>query len=194
MGIFVSKQDHCLVDLLYLHRSGELRVEIPFVISNHDTVREIVESAGIAFYNFPVKPETKAEKEKEQLSLAKDKSDFLVLARYMQIFSAGFVDEYGKDIINIHHSFLPSFKGSNPYRQAYERGVKVIGATAHYVTAELDEGPIISQMVEPVSHRDSISMLKRKGRNLEKLALASAIQAHLEHRVIRYENKTIVFA
>jgi formyltetrahydrofolate deformylase len=127
------------------------------------------------------------------LDLCAGTTDFLVLARYMQILSGDFLEDYGRDVINIHHSFLPSFKGADPYRQAYDRGVKVIGATAHYVTANLDEGPIIEQVVERVSHRDEVAALKRKGKNLEKVALANAIAAHVEHRVIRYENKTIVF-
>ncbi|MBD3390573.1 MAG: formyltetrahydrofolate deformylase [Chitinivibrionales bacterium] len=193
MGILVSKLDHCLVDLLYLHRSGELRVDIPLVASNHDAVRPLVEQAGIPFHHIPVTPDTKPERESTLLELVRETTDFLVLARYMQILTAVFMEGYRGDIINIHHSFLPSFKGSDPYRRAYERGVKVIGATAHFVTVELDEGPIIEQVVERVSHRDNVDMLKRKGRNLEKLALANAIQAYVEHRIIRYENKTIVF-
>jgi len=192
MGILVSKYDHCLFDILYLRHSGELSVEIPFIISNHDTLREVAERYDVPFYHFPVTRDTKSEQEQRILSVAKD-TDFLVLARYMQIISDDFLKAYGKDIINIHHSFLPSFKGANPYRQAYERGVKVIGATAHYVTSDLDEGPIIEQVVEHVSHRDTIDALKSKGRNLEKRALANAIMAHLEHRIIRFENKTIVF-
>jgi formyltetrahydrofolate deformylase len=194
MGVLVSKLDHCLVDLLYLYRSGELRVEIPMVVSNHDTVRALVEQAGIPFHHIPVTPDTKPQSEKRVLELVAGATDFLVLARYMQIFTPQFFAGYTNDIINIHHSFLPSFKGSDPYRQAYEKGVKVIGATAHYVSVELDEGPIIEQLVERVSHRDNVEVLKRKGRNLEKLALANAIQAHIEHRIIRYQNKTIVFA
>lgn len=193
MGILVSKIDHCLFDLLYRWKSGEIIADIPFVISNHDTVREEVSHYGIPFYHFPILPDNKAEQENAILDLVKSSTDFVVLARYMQILPDSFLLQYGKDIINIHHSFLPSFKGSNPYRQAYERGVKVIGATAHYVTGDLDEGPIIEQVVERVSHRDNIQDLVRKGRNLEKIALANAIQAHTEHRVIRYQNKTVVF-
>ncbi len=193
MGIMVSKFDHCLVDLLYLWRSGELNVEIPVIISNHTDVKEIVEAHGIEFEYLPLKKESKEQDEQKQLQCL-SKTDFVVLARYMQILSGEFISRYGKDIINIHHSFLPSFKGANPYRQAYDRGVKVIGATAHYVTEDLDEGPIIEQVVERVSHRDTVQDLKRKGKHLEKVALANAIRAHIEYRVIRFQNKTIVFA
>ncbi len=194
MGILVSKQDHCLYDLLYRWRSGELKVEVPFVISNHDDVAPLVEHFGIKFYHFPVTKENKLQQEESILQLAMQNSDFLVLARYMQILSPSFLKGYTKDIINIHHSFLPSFKGANPYRQAYNRGVKVIGATAHYVTEDLDEGPIIEQVVERVSHRDNEESMKKKGKNLEKLALANAIGLYSEHRIIRYQNKTVVFA
>lgn len=193
MGILVSRQDHCLFDLLYRWKSGELGVDIPFVISNHDDARALVERYEVPFYHLPVTRDAKREQEKSILDHAASDTDFLVLARYMQIVSDEFMQEYGRDMINIHHSFLPSFKGANPYRQAYDRGVKVIGATAHYVTGDLDEGPIIEQVVERVSHRDKPDDLKRKGRNLEKLALANAIQAHIERRIIRYKNKTIVF-
>ncbi|MFW5775055.1 MAG: formyltetrahydrofolate deformylase [Chitinivibrionales bacterium] len=193
MGIMVSRFDHCLVDLLYLWRSGELKVDIPVVISNHPDVEEIVTSYGVAFNYVPVEKDRKRQNEQQQLDMLGE-TDFLVLARYMQILSGYFIAGYGKDIINIHHSFLPSFKGANPYRQAYDRGVKVIGATAHYVTEDLDEGPIIEQVVENVSHRDTVQDLKRKGKHLEKIALANAIRAHIEHRVIRFRNKTIVFA
>lgn len=192
MGILVSKQDHCLFDLLYRHRSGELRVTIPKVISNHEDCRELVERYDIPFHYVPVTPETKLRAEQGILDLVQD-TDFLVLARYMRILSDGFLAAYKRDIINIHHSFLPSFKGADPYRQAYERGVKIIGATAHYVTPALDEGPIIEQMVERVYYKDTVEDLKRKGRNLEKLALANAIHAHLDHRIIRHAQRTIVF-
>jgi len=140
-----------------------------------------------------VTPETKLKAEQQMLDLVQNTTDFLVLARYMRVVSDGFLAAYKKDLINIHHSFLPSFKGADPYRQAYERGVKIIGATAHYVTADLDEGPIIEQMVEGVYHKDAVEDLKRKGRNLEKLALANAIRAHVEHRIIRDAQRTIVF-
>jgi formyltetrahydrofolate deformylase len=194
MGIMVSKSDHCLVELLYLYKNKELRVNIPFIAGNHDGLRDLTLQYGIPFYHIPVTQTTRTDAERRLLELAKGNTDFLVLARYMQIISPDFINSYNRDIINIHHSFLPSFKGADPYRQAYERGVKVIGATAHYVTPQLDEGPIIEQMVEKVTHRDNVESLKRKGRNLEKTALANAIMAHIEHRVIRFENKTIVFS
>jgi formyltetrahydrofolate deformylase len=193
MGILVSKQDHCLCDILYRWKSGELRAEIPIVISNHENVAEETKRYGIPFIHLSLLNDNKTGQEKQILSAVKGKTDFLVLARYMQILSDAFVSAYSNDIINIHHSFLPSFKGANPYRQAFDRGVKIIGATAHYVTGDLDEGPIIEQAVDRVSHRDNIDTLKRKGRNLETIALANAIRAQLEHRIIRYENKTIVF-
>ena len=192
MGILVSKQDHCLFDLLYRHRSGELHVTIPMVISNHEDCRDLVERYDIPFHHVPVTPETKLRAEQSILDLVQD-TDFLVLARYMRVLSDGFLAAYKRDIINIHHSFLPSFKGADPYRQAYERGVKIIGATAHYVTPVLDEGPIIEQMVERVYYKDTVEDLKRKGRSLEKLALANAIHAHLDHRIIRHAQRTIVF-
>ncbi|MDX9972696.1 MAG: formyltetrahydrofolate deformylase [FCB group bacterium] len=193
MGILVSRYDHCLFEVLYRLRSGDLHVEIPFVMSNHADLADLVEGYGIPFHCVPVQPGGKTEAEHEMLRLIGDRTDFLVLARYMQILTESFMNGYTKDIINIHHSFLPSFKGANPYRQAYERGVKLIGATAHYVTLDLDEGPIIEQLVTHVSHRDNPDDLKRKGKNLEKIALVNAIQAHIEHRVIRYKNKTVVF-
>ena len=194
MGVLVSKADHCLVELLYRQRAGELPVTIPFVAGNHPDLAPVVESYGIPFHHVPVTKETKSQAEARLLELAQGQTDFLVLARYMQIVSGDFINEYGRDIINIHHSFLPSFAGADPYRQAWERGVKVIGATAHYVTEYLDEGPIIEQVVERVSHRDDVETLKRKGKSLERQALYQAILAHAERRVIRYCNKTIVFA
>lgn len=194
MGILVSRHDHCLEDLLYRWRSGELAADIPLVVSNHPELGEVVRRYGIAFHHIPVARDCREEAEAAILGLVRESTDFLVLARYMQILSPGFLHEYGREVINIHHSFLPSFKGADPYRQAWERGVKIIGATAHYVTGDLDEGPIIEQTVTPVSHRDDVEALKRKGRNLEKLALANAVRAHLEHRVIRFDNRTIVFA
>ena len=193
MGLLVSKEDHCLFDLFYRWHSGEINVLIPLVISNHRGHAEQVRHYGVAFEYVSAGRENRPQAEKKILELVKDSTDFLVLARYMQILSPEFLASYGKDIINIHHSFLPSFKGANPYQQAYDRGVKIIGATAHYVTSELDEGPIIEQMVEPVSHRDGVQDLMRKGRNLEKIALAKAVHAHAGHRVIKFRNKTIVF-
>lgn len=191
MGVFVGKEDHCLLDILYHHRLGELPVSIPLVASNHDTLQGVVESAGIPFLHVPVAGDKRAHL--EQMLRAIELTDFLVLARYMQVLDGEFLRAYRGDILNIHHSFLPSFKGANPYRQAYERGVKVIGATAHFVTAELDEGPIITQMVERVSHRDSEADLRRKGRALERVALDAAIRAYVDHRVIRHGHKTVVF-
>ncbi len=193
MAIAVSKYDHCLLDLLYRVRVGELRVEIPLVVSNHEDLRVYAEQEHIPFHHLPVDPQNRRAQEKQLVELIRDRADFLVMARYMQILSQAFLDDYGKDVINIHHSFLPSFKGANPYRQAYERGVKVIGATAHFATVDLDEGPIIEQVVGRVSHKDSVDDLKRKGRLLEQAALANAILAYIEHRVMRYENKTVVF-
>lgn len=193
MGILVSKQDHCLFDLLYRHRSGELNARIPLVISNHEECRDLVDRYGIPFHYVPVTPETKLKAEQQVLDLVQDTTDFLVLARYMRILSDGFLAAYKKDLLNIHHSFLPSFKGADPYRQAYDRGVKIIGATAHFVTPALDEGPIIEQIVERVYYKDTVDDLKRKGRNLEKLALANAIHAYLDHRIIRDAQRTIVF-
>lgn len=193
MGILVSKYDHCLIELLYRWQSGELPVEIPFVISNHNHLRSTVEKYEIPYYHIPITKDTKSESEAKILSHTKDTTDFLVLARYMQIITNDFIEKYEKDIVNIHHSFLPSFKGANPYKQAYDRGVKIIGATAHYVTSDLDEGPIIEQVVEPVSHKDNLEDLKRKGKHIEKTALGNAIHTHVSHRIIRYENRTVIF-
>ena len=193
MGILVSKQDHCLFDILYRWKTGEVKVDIPFVISNHPESGALVQQFGVHFIYLPVDKSKKIQYEEQVLQKVIGMTDFLVLARYMQILTTSFLDKYSNDIINIHHSFLPSFKGANPYRQAYEKGVKVIGATAHYVTGELDEGPIIEQVVERVSHRDGVDDLVKKGRNLEKEALANALSAYIEHRIIRYQNKTIVF-
>ena len=185
MGILVSKPGHCLADLLYRWKSGDLPVEIPFVLSNHDVHRGLVEAYGIPYLVIEGKDDV--------LAKIQDKSDFLVLARYMQILSADFLKNCKQDVINIHHSFLPSFKGANPYAQAFERGVKVIGATAHFVTEQLDEGPIIEQEIARVTHRDSTETLKRKGKNLEKVALAQAIEKYVEHKVFKCDKKTIVF-
>jgi formyltetrahydrofolate deformylase len=193
MAIAVSKYDHCLLDLLYRVRIGELPVEISAVVSNHEDLRLIVENQGVPFHALPKSGHAKDQQEEAFLRWVGESSDFLVLARYMQILSSDFLQAYGKDVINIHHSFLPSFKGANPYRQAYERGVKLIGATAHYATADLDEGPIIAQSVERVTHRDDIESLKSVGRHLEQMALATAVKAHCEHRVIRLEQRTVVF-
>ncbi|MFA5879228.1 MAG: formyltetrahydrofolate deformylase [Candidatus Margulisiibacteriota bacterium] len=192
MGILVSKPDHCLADLLYLNKTEELKVNIPFVVSNHVNNAALVESFGIPFYCFDSL--SKQDFEQSVLALSKENEvNFLVLARFMQVLSESFLVGFNHDIINIHHSFLPSFKGDNPYQKAYDHGVKIIGATAHYVTKELDEGPIIEQLVTKVSHKDTVNDLISKGKNLEKIALAEAIKMYLEYRIVRYKNKTIVF-
>ncbi len=191
MGIMVSQHDHCLHELLYQVYSGSLNVKIPFIISNHPTHQKIAEHYQIDYHHIPANP--KDRKESEILDIICPQSDFVVLARYMQILSADFLNTYNAPIINIHHSFLPSFKGAGAYEQAYKKGVKLIGATAHYVTAGLDEGPIITQTVEQISHRDDISQLKEKGKTLEKTGLLSAIKYHIDQKVIIWNNKTIVF-
>ncbi|MFA5199452.1 MAG: formyltetrahydrofolate deformylase [Candidatus Omnitrophota bacterium] len=191
MGICVSEPDHCLVDLLYLWSSGELNVEIPFVLSNVEKHRKLAASYNVPFHYICADKNNR--KEDELLSYALNSTDFLVLARYMLVLSPDFLQKYNKDIINIHHGFLPFFKGADPAAKALEEGVKVIGSTAHFVNNELDEGPIIAQEVQNVSHKDSREDLVRKGKNLEKKALASAIASYIDYRVIRYENKTIVF-
>jgi formyltetrahydrofolate deformylase len=194
VAILVSRQAHCLDDLLARWRSGELPAEVPLVISNHPDHGDAVRFAGPVFEHLPVTPETKPVQEAAILGLLEAHSiDLIVLARYMQILSASFVARFPSRIINIHHSFLPAFVGAHPYRQAHERGVKLIGATAHYATDDLDEGPIIEQDVTRVSHRDTVDDLVRKGRDLEKVVLARAVRAHLEHRVLSYGHKTVVF-
>lgn len=195
MALFVSKYDHCLYDLLGRFRSGELKVEIPFILSNHSDLRSIAESFGIPFYHIPFNEETKAKAEKQQLELLMSNNvSFIVLARYMQILSSNLIDKYPNNIINIHHSFLPAFPGAKPYHSAFERGVKIIGATSHYVTEDLDAGPIIEQDVVHVSHTHSISQLLAKGRDLEKIVLSRAVKNHIAHKVMVYKNKTIVFS
>jgi formyltetrahydrofolate deformylase len=194
MAILVGKQPHCLQDLLWRWQAGELAVQIPCIVSNHSELRPIAEHAGIAFNVLPVTPETKAEQEAAvRAILDRERIDLIVLARYMQILSRDFVAAYENRIINIHHSFLPAFAGGDPYRQAYERGVKIIGATSHYVTADLDAGPIITQSVREVSHHDSVADLKRKGRDLERMVLARAVRRHVEDRILVSQNKTVVF-
>jgi formyltetrahydrofolate deformylase len=194
MVIFVSRYDHCLVDLLYRHQSGELACEIPLIISNHPDTQPIAEFYKIPFKVACVTKENKGEAETRihQL-LAEHRPDCIVLARYMQILSNEFVNRYPQAIINIHHSFLPAFIGARPYHQAFQRGVKLIGATSHYVTEQLDDGPIIEQDVVRVSHQDTVEDLIRKGRDLEKIVLSRAVRAHLENRVLVYGNKTVVF-
>ena len=194
VGILASKQSHCLFDLLSRWRSGELPAEIVVVIDNHPDHADLVRHMGVPYVHLPVTAQTKADQERAVLDQLRAHSvDLVVLARYMQILSPLVVDAYRSRIINIHHSFLPAFIGANPYRQAHDRGVKIIGATAHYVTKELDEGPILDQEVTRVSHRDSVADLTRKGRDLETIVLARAVRAHLEHRVLVYGRKTVVF-
>lgn len=194
MAIFVSKQEHCLLELLWHWQAGDVPAEIPLVISNHPDLQDIVESLDIPYYHIPVSKENKLEAERRQLQLLEEyRVDLVVLARYMQILSPEFVVKYPNRVINIHHSFLPAFVGSRPYERAYARGVKLIGATSHYVTDDLDEGPIIEQDVARVNHRHNVDDLKRIGRTIERSVLARAVNLHLEDRVIVYGNKTIVF-
>ena len=194
MAILVSKYDHCLVDLLYRHKSGELACDIPLVISNHPDNGPIADFYRIPFFVVAVSKDNKSEAEEKILGLLKQHNpDFIVLARYMQILSNDFVNEYPHRIINIHHSFLPAFVGAKPYHQAFTRGVKLIGATSHYVTDVLDDGPIIEQDLVRISHRDSLDDLLQKGRDLEKVVLSRAVRWHIENRVLLYGNKTVVF-
>ncbi len=194
IAILVSKYDHCLWDLLIRHKAGELACEVAMVISNHDTLAPVAAHFGVPFHHLPVTAATRADQEPQVWQLLDDGGvELVVLARYMQILSPAFVARYPHRIINIHHSFLPAFIGANPYRQAHERGVKLVGATAHYVTEQLDEGPIIEQGVTRCSHRDTVDDLVRKGRDLEKVVLAGAVRWHLEDRVLAYAGKTVVF-
>jgi len=194
VAIFVSKYDHCLHDLLYRFKAGELKGNLKLVISNHPDLRELVETYGVPFYHFPKTKENKLEVEKKEIELLKKENiDLIILARYMQILSDNFVNQFRNRIINIHHSFLPAFVGAKPYHRAYERGVKIIGATSHYVTEELDQGPIIEQDVVRVSHRDTLEDMIRKGRDLEKIVLARAVRWHLENKILVYDNKTVIF-
>ncbi|HEV7943165.1 MAG TPA: formyltetrahydrofolate deformylase [Solirubrobacteraceae bacterium] len=193
MAILVSRYDHCLVDLLWRWRRGELEAEIVAVLSNHDDLRSEVEPAGVAYHHVPVRKDRKQEAEHELLELLKGRVDVVVLARYMQILSGEFLEQLAVPVINIHHSFLPAFAGADPYRRARERGVKLIGATAHYVTAELDGGPIIEQDVERVQHGQSARELERVGRDIERVVLARAVALHLDDRVIVDGTRTVVF-
>lgn len=193
IAIWVTKQDHCLLDLLWRWQAKEMAVEIPVMISNHTDLKPIAEQFGIEFYHIPITKDNKKEQETQQLEILKQyQIDLVVLAKYMQILSSYFVAEF-PNIINIHHSFLPAFPGANPYQRAYTRGVKIIGATAHYVTEDLDEGPIIEQDVVRVSHRDAVADLIRKGKDLERLVLARAVRLHLQNRVLVYNKRTVVF-
>ncbi len=193
IAIWVSKQDHCLYDLLWRQRSRELNVDIPLIISNHPNLGAIAEQFNIDYHYSPITQDTKQDQEKKQFELLKKyKIDLVVLAKYMQVLSLEFIAQF-PTIINIHHSFLPAFAGANPYHRAYDRGVKIIGATAHYATADLDEGPIIEQDVVRVSHRDSVEDLIRKGKDLERVVLARVVRLHLQNRVLVYGNRTVVF-
>jgi formyltetrahydrofolate deformylase len=194
VAVFVSRLPHCLYDLLARWRMGEFRAEFSLVVSNHPDLRGVAEGFGVEYRTFEIAPETKAAEEDRIIRLLLERRiDLVVLARYMQVLGERFVDRFRNRIINIHHSFLPAFAGARPYRQAHERGVKIIGATAHYVTPELDQGPIIEQDVVRVSHRDSVADLVRKGRDLEKVVLARAVDLHLRNRIVVYGNRTVVF-
>jgi formyltetrahydrofolate deformylase len=195
MAIFVSKMSHCLFDLLARYTAGEWNVEIPLIISNHPDLQHVAERFGIPFHLFPITKETKEEQEKKEMELlAKHKITFIVLARYMQVISEQMINAYPNRIINIHHSFLPAFVGAKPYHAAFERGVKIIGATSHYVTTELDAGPIIEQDVVRITHKDTVQDLVSKGKDLEKIVLSRAVQKHIERKVLAYKNKTVIFS
>lgn len=194
MAIFVSKMSHCLFDLLARYTAGEWNVEIPLIISNHPDLQHVAERFGIPFHLFPITKETKEEQEKKEMELlAKHKITFIVLARYMQVISEQMINAYPNRIINIHHSFLPAFVGAKPYHAAFERGVKIIGATSHYVTTELDAGPIIEQDVVRITHKDTVQDLVNKGKDLEKIVLSRAVQKHIERKVLAYKKKTVIF-
>lgn len=195
MAIFVSKMSHCLFDLLSRYTAGEWEVEIPLIISNHPDLQHVADRFGIPFHLFPITKQNKLEQEKKEMELLKEHDvDFIVLARYMQVVSQQMIDAYENRIINIHHSFLPAFAGARPYHQAHQRGVKIIGATSHYVTADLDAGPIIVQDVAHVTHKDQVPVLVNKGKDLEKIVLSRAVRKHIENRVMVYGNKTVIFS
>ena len=195
MAIFVSKMSHCLFDMLARYTAGEWNVEIPLIISNHPDLQHVAERFGIPFYLFPITRETKEEQERKEMELlAKHNITFIVLARYMQVISEQMINAYPNKIINIHHSFLPAFVGAKPYHAAFQRGVKIIGATSHYVTTELDAGPIIEQDVVRITHKDSIEDLVNKGKDLEKIVLSRAVQKHIERKILAYKNKTVIFS
>ncbi len=194
MALFVSRLPHCLYDILSRYHSGEWQVEIPLIISNHPDLEPVAQRFGIDYHIFPLTKANKAEQEQQELALLQEyRIDFVALARYMQILSPEFITHYPNRIINIHHSFLPAFPGARPYHSAHERGVKIIGATSHYVTSELDAGPIIEQDVVRVSHKDAINDMVRKGRDLEKVVLSRAIWYHLQRKILVYDNRTIIF-
>ena len=195
MAIFVSKLSHCLFDMLARYTAGEWNVEIPLIISNHPDLQHVAERFGIPFYLFPITKENKMEQEKAEMELLeKHNINFIVLARYMQVISEQMIEAYPNRIINIHHSFLPAFVGAKPYHAAFERGVKIIGATSHYVTSELDAGPIIEQDVVRITHKDTVQDLVSKGKDLEKIVLSRAVQKHIERKVLAYKNKTVIFS
>ncbi len=194
IALFVTKDNHCLYDLLARHEAGELPVDLPLIVSNHETLRPAAERFGIPFHHFPITKENKLEQEQAMIALLKqERIDSVVLAKYMQIIGKAMIAEFPNRILNIHHSFLPAFVGAKPYHQAFQRGVKIIGATSHYVTADLDEGPIIHQDVMRVSHEDEVADLVRLGRDLEKNVLAKALWWHVRDRVLVFKNKTLVF-
>ncbi len=194
VALFVTKENHCLYDLLARHESGDLPVDIPLIVANHETLKPAADRFGIPFYHFPITKENKEAQQAAQIALLKEhRIDTVVLARYMQIISPAMIEEFPNQILNIHHSFLPAFVGAKPYHQAHARGVKIIGATSHYVTADLDEGPIIHQDVMRVSHEDTVQDLVRLGRDLEKTVLAKALWLHVRDRVLVFRNKTVVF-
>jgi formyltetrahydrofolate deformylase len=193
IAIWVSRQDHCLLDLLWRHQAKEYSAQIPLIMSNHDSLQPVAQQFGLDFHHLPMTPETKAQQEQKQLSLLQEYNiDVVVLAKYMQILSPNFLTQF-PTVINIHHSFLPAFVGAHPYHRAFERGVKIIGATAHYVTSDLDAGPIIEQDVVRISHRDEVTDLVRKGKDLERMVLARAVRLHLQNRILVYGNRTVVF-
>jgi formyltetrahydrofolate deformylase len=194
VAIFVSRYEHCLLDLLQRHSNGELHGRIALIISNHTSAARLAEFYGVPFHHVPVEAANKAAAEQQQLSLLRQHEvELVVLARYMQVLSAEFVAQFPQRVINVHHSFLPAFSGARPYHAAHQRGVKLIGATSHYVTEVLDEGPIIEQDVLRVSHRDQIEEMVQKGRDLERMVLARAVEWHLNHRILQYAGKTVVF-
>ncbi len=194
VAIFVSRHLYCFHDLILRHRMGEFKAQIPLVISNHRDIEPLADFFGLACRYYPITLENKDQQEKREIAeLEREGIDLIILARYMQVLSAAFVDRYPGRIINIHHSFLPAFAGKSPYRQAYERGVKIIGATSHYVTEKLDDGPIIAQDVIRITHKDSVDTMKLKGKDLERTVLSKAVRLHLEHRIATYGSKTIIF-
>ena len=194
MAIFVSKMSHCIYDLLARYTAGEWDVEIPLIISNHPDLQHVADRFGIPFHVFPITKENKAEQEAKEMELLKENGvNFIVLARYMQVISEQMIEAYPSKIINIHHSFLPAFVGAKPYHAAFERGVKIIGATSHYVTTELDAGPIIEQDVVRITHKDTVQDLINKGKDLEKIVLSRAVQKHIDRKVLAYKNNTVIF-